>query len=188
MFTCQLTLQGDVLTYLDMYKNFIIGHDIPTAIQGKCNYLAALGLSTYTEVFGGLFRGRLDQGQSTENYNVFIDKFFGSKYTDVDARLRTDGLKGLYGAVRSGLVHEYLIKDISMVVMDSQIPIDCGIIYDPNSIPKIVFVVKRYFSDFITAFKKYESRVKKEQKLVKNVELALNSIGSKLPRSRPLFK
>ena len=56
-----MTLQGDVLTYLDMYKNFIIGHDIPTAIQGNCNYLAALGLSTYTEVFGGLFRGRLDQ-------------------------------------------------------------------------------------------------------------------------------
>ena len=63
-----------------------------------------------------------------------------------------------------------------------------GIIYYPNSIPKIIFVVKRYFSDLITAFKKYESRVKNEEKLVKNVELALNSIGSKLPRSRPLFR
>ena len=183
-----MTLRGDVLTYLDMYKNFITCHDIHIAIQGNCNNLPALGLSTYTEVFGGLFRGHLEQGHSKENYNIFIYRFFGSKYTNVDTRLFQDGLGGLYSAVRSGLVHEYLIKDISMVVMDSLTPIDCGIVYDPNGTPKITFVVKRYFSDFIKAFKKYESRVKKEQKLVKNVELALNSIGSKLPRSRPLFK
>ena len=36
---------------------FIIGHDIPEAIKSKSNYLAASGLSVYTELFGGFYNG-----------------------------------------------------------------------------------------------------------------------------------
>lgn len=182
-----MTLLSDVLSLLDTFKTFIIGHDIPVAIEGNCNYLAALGLSTYTEVFGGLYKGDLSQGNSGKNYNAFIKDFFGSEYAEVDARLWRDGLRGLYGAVRSGLVHEYLIKEISIVVMDSDKPINCGVIYDPNGTPKITFVVKQYFCDFVRAFHQYRSRVKKEPELIKNVEDALKSINSPLARSKPFF-
>src|SRR6266540_6132560 len=119
-----MALLDDVLRLFNTYESFIIGHDIPVAIEGKSNYLAALGLSTYTEVFGGLYRGTLKMGQGKANYDAFIKDFFGDSYVDVDCRLRKDGLKGLYSAVRSGLVHEYLMKDISMVVMESETPLN----------------------------------------------------------------
>ena len=166
-----------------MYRNFIINHDIPEAILSKSNYLAALGLSTYTEVFGGLYRGNLAEGNGKKNYNAFIKDFFHLDYMDVNARLQKDGLKGLYGAVRSGLVHEYLMKETSIVVMHPRRPMNCGIIYDPKNIHKITFVVQQYFQDFAKAFHDYRARVMKEPILVESFEEALKSIDSPMSKS-----
>ena len=66
-----------------MYRNFIINHDIPEAMLSKSNYLAALGLSTYTEVFGGLYRGDLSQYNGRKNYTAFIKDFFHEEYMSV---------------------------------------------------------------------------------------------------------
>jgi hypothetical protein len=181
-----MTLLSDVLRHLDMYRSFIIAHDIPKAIEGKCNYLAALGLSTYTEVFGGFYNGNLRQGNGRKNYNSFIYNFFHDDYKGIDSRLYEDKLKGLYGAVRSGLVHEYLMRDTSMVVMHRSKPMTCGIVYNPNESPKIIFVVEQYFSDFIKAFQRYYARVKKEPELVQKFEQSLQSINSHLARSRKI--
>jgi hypothetical protein len=39
--------------YLDTFRDFVIKNDIPAAITGNAIYLAALELSTYTEILGG---------------------------------------------------------------------------------------------------------------------------------------
>ena len=44
-----ISLQN-AISYLDTVREFIIEKDIPVTIRGNANYLAALGLSTYTEV------------------------------------------------------------------------------------------------------------------------------------------
>ena len=178
-----MTLLTDVLSHLDMYRNFIINHDIPEAMLSKSNYLAALGLSTYTEVFGGLYRGDLSQYNGRKNYTAFIKDFFHEEYMNVNSRLKDDKLQGLYGAVRSGLVHSYLMKETSIVVMYRKHPMNCGIIYDPKGIHKITFVVEQYFQDFVKAFHKYRARIKNEPDLVDKFENALKSIGSPMSKS-----
>jgi hypothetical protein len=57
---------------LDKLRDFIV-HDIQAAIDGKANYLAALGLSTYTENLGGFFNGDLEHNLGC-NYIGFIRK------------------------------------------------------------------------------------------------------------------
>ena len=84
----------------------MINHDIPKAIESKSNYLAALGLSTYTEILGGLRFGDLNTGSkatvtASKRYTDFITHYFDSEYGKVDQLLRRDGLKGLYAVVQS---------------------------------------------------------------------------------------
>jgi hypothetical protein len=164
-------------------------YDIPVAIQNRCHHLAALGLVTYTELLGGLFRGNLSIGQGKVNFNTFIRNFFGDSYTDLDFRLKKAKLIGLYSVVRSALVHEYFMKQDSIISIDIRTPTKCGITFDPDAPEgkfKIVFAVSQYFLDFGQAFHKYRARVKCEEELAKNVEKALVSIGTSLPRSKPL--
>ncbi|MGA9218485.1 MAG: hypothetical protein WBZ50_07585, partial [Nitrososphaeraceae archaeon] len=78
---------NDVLMSLDSYIRIVKRHEIPQAMNAKSNYLSALGLSTYTEVFGGLYSGDLSENNSRENYNTFIKKFFSAGYSEVDRRL-----------------------------------------------------------------------------------------------------
>ncbi len=133
----------DALCYLDTFRDFIINNDIPTAIKGNANYLAALGLSTYTEVMGGLYCGDLSGKNKDLNrhYLSFIKDFFHQDYVVVNDKLTKDGLKGLYGAVRGGLSHEYFIKKISKIEMDNQQPINCGITYIHTTNPKLSFML-----------------------------------------------
>ena len=141
----------EALNYLDVLREFII-KDIPVAISGKANYLAALGLSAYTEILGGLYCGDLHKDLN-KHYISFIDKFFHADYMKVNDKLKNDGLRGLYYVVRSGLTHEYFIKRTSKIEIDN-LPgqsLTCGIIYDQSSDPQIVFYVKQYFDDFTSA-------------------------------------
>jgi hypothetical protein len=171
----------EALNYLDTFREFAIKRDIPTAIGGGALYLAALGLSTYTEILGGLYAGEMKRDLG-KHYICFINEFFHSDYMKVDRDLANDNFGGLYGAVRSGLVHEYFIKNISKIEIDSATVISCGIIYDPNNNPRIVFYVKPYFCDFTTAFDKYYHRFKNDQSgdLLRKFDDALSGINSSL--------
>jgi hypothetical protein len=142
-----------------------------------------LGLSVYTEGFGGLINGSLAKGSSKVNYYKFICRFFPHIYKTVGSQLRTEKLGGLYVAIRSALVHEFMMRDSTMVKMRDPKTLNCSIIYNPKEDPKIKFVVVQYFNDFKIAFEKYYNRVNKDPKLIKNLEKALNSINSPLPRS-----
>jgi hypothetical protein len=108
------------LNYLDILREYMIDRDTQAAIDREAFYLAALGLSTYTEILGGLYCGDLKTNLG-QHYICFINEFFHSDYMKVDHNLRMDNLKGLYGAVRSGLAHEYFIKQSSKIEKDSAI-------------------------------------------------------------------
>jgi hypothetical protein len=174
----------DALNYLDTFREFVIDNDIPKAIEGKAIYLAALGLSTYTEILGGLYCGDLSgkNWDLSQHYISFINEFFHPDYAIVDENLRKDHVNGLYGAVGSGLAHEYFIKKISKIEIDSPYQINCGIAYDHNKDPQIVFYVKQHFQDFKNAFEKYYDKLKTDQSgnLLGNFENALCSINSSL--------
>ena len=173
------------INYLDILHKFI-ENDISAAIKAEANYLAALGLSTYTEIMGGLYSGDLS-GKArdlSQHYICFINDFFHPDYKKVDSDLQRNNLKGLYGAVRSGLTHEYFIKKVSKIEIEypPQQSVHCGITFDPNSSPQIIFYVKQYFDDFKCAFAKYYSQLKFDDtgSMLSNFEKALQSINSSL--------
>lgn len=161
-----------------MFRNFVIQNDILCAINCKANYLAALGLSTYTEILGGLYSDDLsgEHRQLRDNYTDFIKNFFSPDCTKVDSQLATSNLKGIYSVVRSGLTHEFFVKTISRIDMDSPPNITCGINYNRYDSPQVIFYVKRYFEDFQNAFEKYYSQLKGDAFLLTNFEKALQSV------------
>jgi hypothetical protein len=174
--------KDEALNYLDTFRKFIINNDIPAAINGNANYLAALGLSAYTEIMGGLYCGDL-KGELRKHYLSFIQDFFPPDYMKVDGDLNSAGT-GLYNIVRNGLTHEYFIKGFSKIVMDSpvgQTPL-CGITYNKQSSSQIVFYVNQYFTDFKNAFEQYYEQLKNDTSgsMLKNFENALDSIKSDL--------
>jgi len=131
--------------------------DIQAAIDGEANYLAALGLSTYTENLGGLYCGDL-QGILGDHYMSFINDYFSQCYGKVDSQLKASGITSrkhpMYEIVRSGLVHEYFMKTESIVTIGAN-NVTCGIMYSTPSPSSLIFVVDEYFEDFKNAFNNY---------------------------------
>jgi hypothetical protein len=137
---------------MDTLRNYMYS-DIERAKKINANYLAALGLSVYTEHLGGLYRGSLGPGNSRKNYTEFIMNFFPGTYKEVEAQLQCLG--GLYEVVRCGLVHEYFMKTYSTIRTSDSIGSKCGISYDPTNKPQLEFYVDVYYIDFKSAFEKY---------------------------------
>ena len=157
----------EIIEFLDTFRNFVC-HDIDKAIAGKSNYLAALGLSVYTEQLGGLYKGNFVN--LAENYTDFITGYFDASYLRQE-RNAIDYIKshpsdfpklitrlnlskpvsGLYSLVRSGLVHEYFMKGESTIFMYSATA-NCGILVDKSGSPKLRFIVDKFFYDFKKAF------------------------------------
>jgi hypothetical protein len=139
--------------FMDTLRGYMYS-DIERAIKIKANYLAALGLSTYTEHLGGLYLGDLSSGNSKKNFTGFIMNFFpGDMYKIADTELA--GLGGLYKVVRCGLVHEYFMKTYSTVTISDGVNSKCGVIYDPTHTPQLEFHVDKYYADFNYALKVY---------------------------------
>ena len=109
-------LLDKALEFLKIFETFTIGHDIPQAIKNKSNYLAALGLVTYTELLGGYCRGRFNFWKFKENFCYFIENYFPTIYSDINTQLFDYRLGGIYNLIRSGLVHEYLLKQIQLLL------------------------------------------------------------------------
>jgi hypothetical protein len=172
--------QDERKQYMDTLKLFMI-EDLDKAIKAGLNYLAALGLSTYTEILGGLCYGnRLSNHK--QNYDRFIRNYFPTPYQNTNKQLNKFG--GLYGVVRSGLTHRYLIQQKSQVATTSSISIDCGIFYDPNHTPPIIFVLDQYFEDFKIAVNEYYNKliIDRDSHLVMNFDKAV--IRAKLSDTR----
>ena len=139
--------------YMNTIRRYMFD-DINVAIHGLANYLAALGLSIYTENLGGLYWGDLQTSLRT-HYISFIKDYFPQCYTQVDSQLQASDKGNLYEIVRCGLVYEYFMKTESTVTIGGTSQASCGITYDPSRRPSLVFVVDKYFEDFKKAFNNY---------------------------------
>lgn len=87
---------------------------------GGGNFLAALGLFSYTE-FGGKLK--FNKKNASENFNLFFDEL-GDKYKSFRQ------LHDVYNIFRCGLVHEYYVKGnctIRMLSDNSNSPNPIGI-------------------------------------------------------------
>jgi hypothetical protein len=107
-----------------LFRNFI-PNDIRRALDdAKANYLAALGLLSYTEILGGFISGNgARTGHAARNFKAALQRF-PSEYGLVDKALvviDADGKQqtGIYSIVRCGLVHEYGVKAPSIVYASS---------------------------------------------------------------------
>ena len=96
---------------------------------------------------------------------------------NVDRQLKHLG--GLYGVVRTGLVHRYLLHGKAFIVMYSDVPLTCSIIYTPGGEHEITFVVDEYFRHFKDALNQYYDDViiKQDINLVKNFDKAVTTAG-----------
>lgn len=140
-------------------------------IQG--NYLTAIGLFCYSEIIGREIMHYKNSGTNKEKFdkkkcfNLFLGEYMGYKdllvkYKNID----------IYDRYRSGLCHEYAIKEYKKGL--------CGprggvfVYYDRESIPKfdvvgvdttkgillsennqLVFIVLPYLEDFISGIEKF---------------------------------
>jgi hypothetical protein len=139
--------------FMDILRAYTF-NDIARAIQGSANYLAALGLSTYTENLGGLYCGDLQTAMG-KHYTSFIKKYFPQSYMQVDSQLQASQKGNLYKVVRCGLVHEYFMKVSSSVIIGGSSQPTCGILYNPSKQPSLEFDVNKYFDDFKKAYNDY---------------------------------
>jgi hypothetical protein len=126
--------------WLEGYVESWMFKDIIACIKGEANYAAALALSVYTEVLGGLIKGNLET-PSKDNYKAFLT-YMG--YSDEEA-------EDIYRHVRCGLVHRYFIKRESTVHMWK--PSRKGIVSKED---RIDFYVVKYFQEFQDAYYKYK--------------------------------
>jgi hypothetical protein len=136
------------------FKEFVFGfmyNDIRRTIDlAKANFLAALGLSVYTEVMGGLVTGHLRNAHSSrKNYEAFLP-FLGKDYVALHKQI------DLYERVRCGLVHQYFVKGRAMIAVKSIRRSASGIVYT-SKFDHICIYLERYFEDFKNGVQRYHS-------------------------------
>jgi hypothetical protein len=111
------------------------------AEPGGGNFLAALGLLTYTEFLGSFCSGKFGPRHARTNFRAFYERL-GPCYRAFGETI------DVYDVFRCGMVHEYTVKhsaDIAMVRGSET----CGIGCSPNG--RLFFVVERYMDDFLIA-------------------------------------
>lgn len=165
--------QKAILHFFDEYVFGFMRSDVNAAIGGDANYLAALGLVTYTEILGGFRTGKLGlQGHSAANFHAFLP-YLGKEYLD----FRSRGVD-LYEKVRCGLVHQYFIKGESSIWMEADGP--CGIISSPDG-PTMLFV-RVYCRDLFTGAARYRDEILEgKDPSLTNFQTSIGQIGLSFP-------
>ncbi len=142
--------------------------DNPTV--GAPNFLLALRLCCYTEYWGkllkGVKKGELRRGK--EPFNAFLERidpvyYGGLINSNVD----------LYGEVRCGLAHAYLIDSTGDAVIDLGFKGLHGIDYDQTT-KKYVFWVRPYFDEFKAAVNNYINGLETGKESLKELEDSLD--------------
>jgi len=141
-----------VLKNIEKIKEFMFA-DLDKTIElvhsdkGAPNFMLALVLCAYTHFWGRLINF---SGNDKEQFNTFFREL-GKKYEDLlDRHPRV-----VYGKVRGALIHEYLIKANSKIMIEGG---DCGIDYDDRK-NSYTFYVRRYLEDFKFAVNNYISEL-----------------------------
>lgn len=163
-----------ILHIFDEYVFGFMRSDIDAAIRGNANYLAALGLASYTEVLGGLRTGKLGiRNRAAANFKAFIP-YLGKHYEDLQSR----GID-IYDIVRCGLVHNYFIKGDSTIWMRATAP--CGIIASPGG--PTYFIVNVYRDYFFVGATRFRDEILEDSDptLVANFQKGMRQIGITIP-------
>jgi hypothetical protein len=124
--------------------------------KGAPNFLLALGLCCYTEYWGKLLCGieKKDRGEKSENpFNAFLYRLDKAYYQDLSEHLKERGLS-IYGNIRCGLAHAYLIEGGKTAEIDTGNKGKHGIEYDFER-SKYTFWVRAYFKEFKNAVNSY---------------------------------
>lgn len=123
-------------------------------INGGGNFLAALGLLSYTEFVGKIKYGKKSgsRDSASGNFNAFFNDL-GSYYKEFNSGL--DKKKNVYDIFRCGLAHEYFVKDSCTIYMLEKQGLH-GVGIDEND--NYYFVVETYFNDFKKALELYENK------------------------------
>lgn len=107
------------------------------------NFLAALGLLSYTEVMGGVRRKTLAPGEGQKNFDTFF-RGLGQGYAEL---LNQDF--NAYNQLRCGMAHEYLLKGAAPTIAMLKDQEACGVLRRPDG--GLTFVIESYFEDFASA-------------------------------------
>jgi hypothetical protein len=163
-------LEKRILEVFDEYIFGFMRSDIQAAINGNANYLAALGLVSYTEVLGGLVTGNLGLDRhSGRNFNAFIP------YLGKDYEALQQANINLYNVVRCGLVHSYFIKGESTIIMHAKGP--CGIVSSVGG--PTYFYVSIYSDHLFAGATRFRNDILegKSPSLAENFETAMKRIA-----------
>jgi hypothetical protein len=128
-------------------------NDVLGSIQTGGNYLAALGLASYTEIFGRQIFFGGNNKNDWECYNKFIE-YMGSGEI-LKKKLKFEGKDIFFkDAVRNGLVHRYFMKvgsgAVAMLSSKAEAQRTGFVVKGPN---EVVMVVIPYFVLFCGALK-----------------------------------
>src|SRR6478752_4210938 len=155
-----------VLENLEKIKEFMFA-DLDKTIElvhsnkGAPNFMLALVLCAYTEFWGKLM---FPSDESKKCFDAFFCKL-GTRYVEVMTHPNTS----IYGSIRCGLIHAYLIKGNAKIVIEGG---DCGIIYDDKT-KVYIFYVRRYLEDFKFAVNNYLYELKIDLNKFNNAKKAL---------------
>jgi len=133
--------------WLEKFVEGFMFNDIKACIAGNANFAAALALSTYTEILGGILNGSFEDKSEGKfnNYMAFLS-FMG--YEKLAGKA--------YGLVRGGLTHQYFIKQESTVFMWITTDERRGIVIDGDNVQ---FHVVDYFQEFQVAYGKLKKSI-----------------------------
>ena len=151
-------------------RSFMYGHidktlELARGSKGAPNFLLALGLCCYTEYWGKLLLG-IRKNASRDAFTAFF-KRLGTNYQN----LANDTTIDIYGDIRCGLAHAYLIEGRESTIKVGIGP--TGIEYD-RKLNVYTFYVSTYFEDFKGAVDSYISGLEDRTENIKNLEDALN--------------
>jgi hypothetical protein len=156
--------------FLRIIGEAFMAHDIQAAIDGKANFLAALGLLTYTEILGGIILGKLD-ARPKEKFNAFVP-YLGRAYQAADQRAIDAGQKGLW-SFRNVMVHSYGLKVEGSIRMQCSGEGHAGLEYSEAA--GWDFCVDRYLKDFLAAIATLRAGVREDPKLADCFQKALGA-------------
>jgi len=123
-------------------------NDIDACIKGRANFAAALVLSAYTEILGGLTNGTLTERKASgSNYRVFLARMGYSP----------EECSAYYDSVRCGLVHQYFIKGNQINIGMSTPVLGTKGLRDAFGV--ISFIIESYVAEFKKAYFTYKAEL-----------------------------
>ena len=137
----------------DFFTRYIYGwmfEDIEKMIKAGLNYPAALCISVYCEVLGKLYTQDFSKGKNKEKFESFLP-FLGQEYVNVDNALKKN-CDSLYGRLRCGLVHDYLLKSEDIVSTRLYNGQSEGVIYNVKK-DSFILGLYNFYRDFRTGAK-----------------------------------